>query len=76
MAKAGDKDAAKMVLDRVMGKVRDVEPEPPEPGDSEPPKTVLLDWRLSPAKAVELLARTEAGDTAGVCEVLRQHAGV
>jgi uncharacterized protein (DUF1800 family) len=48
MAKAGDLTAAKLVFDRVLGKVRDVEPEPPEPGDSQPPAVIIHDWRLAP----------------------------
>jgi hypothetical protein len=41
MAKAGDLTAAKLVFDRVLGKVRDVEPEPPEPGENEPPRILM-----------------------------------
>jgi hypothetical protein len=48
MAKAGDLAAAKLVLDRVLGKVRDVEPEPPEPGSDEPRRVIILDWRTRP----------------------------
>jgi hypothetical protein len=47
MAKAGDKDAAKTVLDRMLGKVRDAEPTP-RPDSDEPRRVVLLDWRARP----------------------------
>ena len=73
LAKVGDKDAAKLVLDRTLGKVRDVEP-PPEPGDNQPPEVRIHDYRLKPAKAAELLAATEAGDNSGIVELLRRHA--
>jgi hypothetical protein len=45
MAKGGDLDAAKLVFDRVLGRVRNVEPEPDDEDSDQPPKVAIFDYR-------------------------------